>query len=371
MGTLIAVAARPQLGAYMLIASTPLVAGINRGGAVPAIRPNEGLLMIVAAALLLRFALNVRTQGLRFRPSHIDIAITAMCITSSVVPLLWMGIRAHVIEHDDILYSLMIWKYYLIFAVFRSSVHTIRHVRICLWLSLGSAAIVASLAMLQSFGVGTVAHVLTTYYAPYGNVDAVTGSGRAGATLGLPIAVADLLIFNIAVAAGLITTGSRHRVLLCMMAFFFVIGVFAAGEFSGVIGLAIAVIVIAILTRRFSFLVWSMVPVVTAAVALRPVIERRLQGFQSPSGLPTSWEGRLHNLENYFWPELFSGNSWILGIRPAARVVSQRLATGIRLDRERLHVAALGGRAAAAVQLLLLRLGGNARGLSGAPAPPR
>jgi hypothetical protein len=140
--------------------------------------------------------------------------------------------------------------------------------------------------------------------------------------------VADLLIFNIAVAAGLITTGSRHRVLLCLMAFFFVIGVFAAGEFSGVIGLAIAVIVIAILTRRFSFLVWSMVPVVTAAVALRPVIERRLQGFQSPSGLPTSWEGRLHNLENYFWPELFSGNSWILGIRPAARVVSQRLATG-------------------------------------------
>jgi hypothetical protein len=71
-----------------------------------------------------------------------------------------------------------------------------------------------------------------------------------------------------------------------------------------------------------------MVPAVTAAVALRPVIERRLQGFQSPSGLPTSWEGRLHNLENYFWPELFSGNSWILGIRPAARVVAQRLATG-------------------------------------------
>jgi hypothetical protein len=44
--------------------------------------------------------------------------------------------------------------------------------------------------------------------------------------------------------------------------------------------------------------------------------------------LPRSWEGRLHNLESYFWPELFSGNSWILGIRPAARVVSQRLATG-------------------------------------------
>ena len=119
LAALLAVAARPQFGAYLLIASTPLVAGINRGGAVPAIRPNEGLLMIVAAALLLRFALHVRTQDLRFRPSHIDVAITAMCITSSIVPLLWMGIRAHVIEHDDILYSLMIWKYSLIFAVFR------------------------------------------------------------------------------------------------------------------------------------------------------------------------------------------------------------------------------------------------------------
>ena len=198
----------------------------------------------------------------------------------------------------------------------------------------------------------------------------MTGSGRAGATLGLPIAVADLLIFNIAVAAGLIVTGSRHRALLCMMAFFFVIGVFAAGEFSGVIGLAIAVIVIAILTRRLSFLVWSMVPAVTAAVALRPVIERRLQGFQSPSGLPTSWEGRLHNLENYFWPELFSGNSWILGIRPAARVVAQRLATGyVWIESGYTWLLWAGGLPRCSASST--SSGRNARGFSGAPAPPR
>jgi hypothetical protein len=71
------------------------------------------------------------------------------------------------------------------------------------------------------------------------------------------------------------------------------------------------------------------VPVGAFAVfALRPVIDRRLSGFQTVSGLPVSWYGRLHNLQTYFWPQLFSGWSFVLGVRPAARVATASMATG-------------------------------------------
>src|SRR5262249_53800842 len=147
---------------------------------------------------------------------------------------------------------------------------------------------------------------------------------RGGSTLGLPIAVADLMIINLAIAAGLLAFDPRgKRLRLALLAFLFVVGVFAAAEFSGVIGLGIAVLVIAIATRRGSSLFAPVIPVAVVALALRPVIEKRLQGFQSPSGLPVSWEGRLHNLEGYFWPRLFSGDSWLLGVRPAARVATE------------------------------------------------
>jgi len=323
-----AVALYPAFGAYLLIGITPLVAGIDRGAAIPILRPNEALLLIVAVALGVRVALSVKaTAWPRLRLSRLDVAILLVAVTSSVVPLAWIALRGRPIEQDDVLYSIMVWKYYVVFLVFRAAVRSVAEVRACLWLSLTSATIVATLAILQSLGHLGVGAFLSAHYAPYGNVAAVNNN-RGGSTLGLPIAVADLMTFNIAIAVGLLKCRSTLRPLLFAMASLFVIGVFAAGEFSGLIALLLSAVAIALVTRQVRYLGLLPAAAGVAALVLRSVIERRLHGFQSPSGLPTSWEGRLHNLENYFFPQLFSGENWILGVRPAARVVSRTMATG-------------------------------------------
>src|SRR5215218_7777829 len=50
---LLAVALRPELGAYLYLATTPLIVGIARGPSVP-LRPNEILLVLLLGTLFIR-----------------------------------------------------------------------------------------------------------------------------------------------------------------------------------------------------------------------------------------------------------------------------------------------------------------------------
>jgi hypothetical protein len=220
----------------------------------------------------------------------------------------------------------MIWKYYVIFLIFRSVVRSESQARICLWLSMGAAALVAVIAVVQSLQLFGVNAFLETWYAPYGDTSLVTNN-RGGSTLSLPIAVADLMAFNLAIAIGLLKSSQRRWVLIGLISLF-AVGVFASGQFSGVIGLVVAVGAIAVVTGRVRYLAVLPVSLAVALVALKPVVDKRLEGFQSPSGLPLSWQGRINNLENYFIPQLFSHGHWILGVRPAARVATSKIASG-------------------------------------------
>jgi hypothetical protein len=75
-----------------------------------------------------------------------------------------------------------------------------------------------------------------------------------------------------------------------------------------------------IVVSRATRLIGYAIPLVlVGGVVMWPVIQTRLLGFQSASGLPDSWIVRLRNLNTYFWPELGKQGNWILGVRPSAR----------------------------------------------------
>jgi putative peptidoglycan lipid II flippase len=319
--------ARPALAAYLVILVTPLTVGISRGAAIPVLRPNEALAFLVGGTLAARALVNMRTgQWPRFRLGRVEVAIIVMAVANSVVPLLWMTIRRQQITRDDLEYALVLWKFLGLYAIVRSAVITDRQIRRCLWLSVTAACVVALLAILQARGLFGVPGLLERFY----QTGVVTGlqSTRGASTLGLPAATADLCILNLAIVVGLWIRIGRWRPVLAGAAGLLVLGALSAGEFSSAIGLVVGLACIAIVTRKPRLLAIFVPAGLAAGVVLWPVISARLSGFHSASGLPVSWTTRLQNLQTYFWPTLFSHGNFILGVRPAARILDPTQVAG-------------------------------------------
>jgi hypothetical protein len=312
------VLAKPQVAAYLLILLTPLIVSVN--SPVKLLRPNEVLLVLFGVLIAVRWVAHLRT-GERLWPrfDKVDVSLLALGLTSSAVPLLMMLARQRPITSDDLLYSVVIWKLAAEYVIVRSVIKTREQAMRCLWLSLISGAIVCLIGIGQSLGLHSVSDFLAKYYTAQGSTSDVS-DGRGSSLLSLPAAVADLAILNLGIVIAMMSRFNTGRKWLAGLAVLFVLGVVAAAEFSTVIALVVAVLTLVVLSQSWRLLAYAVPVAVIGGALLWPVISLRLAGFHSASGLPVSWETRLSNLRTYFWPQLFSQNNWILGVRPSARV---------------------------------------------------
>lgn len=318
----------PAVAAVAVVATTPLVAGIDRGRLVPALRPNEALVVLLGGMLMLRAVVRLPT-GWRpqIRLSRLEAALVLMAVANSVIPIFFMLLRGRTVEADDISYALVLWKYLAVYLLVRLTVRTDREVGWCLWASILTGSVVGIVGFLQALNLLGVRELLLTYWVPFGYHGALA-QPRGGSTLALPAATADLLIMNLALAAGLWWKDRRRGAVLGGIAMVSILGVLAAAEFSSALGLLVATFCVALALGRLHLLRYVPPALGAAAFVVWPVIAHRLAGFQGPTGLPISWTTRLTNLETYFWPQLFSGWNPVLGVRPAARVVDTYQGTG-------------------------------------------
>jgi hypothetical protein len=316
------VIARPVIAAYSLVLLTPLVVGINAGAVVPVVRPNEALIALFGLAISLRWLWGLRSGGFRWPAiGRVDATIIALAITSSVLPLAMMVVRQRAITSDDLQYCLVMWKLLAEYVIMRSVVKTREQALHCLVLSMAAAAVVCVIGMLQALHLFGVPGLLAKYYAP-NDVTTPLSDGRGSSLLGLPAAVADLAILNLGIAIAMILRGYPRRLWLGGLAALFALGVIAAAEFSTLIGLIVALVALMVLTKAARIAAYAIPVGLVGGVLLWPVIQTRLGGFNSATGLPVSWVNRLYNLRTYFWPVLFSDNNWILGVRPSARIAT-------------------------------------------------
>jgi murein biosynthesis integral membrane protein MurJ len=320
---------RPPVAAYLLIFVTPLVAGISGGSVVPLIRPNEALMVLLGMTIGLRWLARLRTGGIRWpRVDSVEVAVVALGVTTSLVPLGMMLVRQRPITQVDLLYSIVLWKLLAEYIIVRSVISTREQVMRCLWLSMTAAAIVGFIAIAQSAGVGGVPALVAKLTSSASGSDGMVTVARGSSLLGLPAATADLAILNLGIAVAMIARGHPRRIVLGGFVVLYVLTVIAASEFATVIGLVVALIALIVLTRSGRLAVY-MIPVgILGGVLLWPAIELRLSGFHSTAGLPLSWVDRLYNLRTFFWPVLFSDHNWILGVRPTPRVAAPSKAGG-------------------------------------------
>lgn len=317
-----AIVLRPQFGAYLYLFLSPLIVGVARGDLIPILRPNEILVLTIIAALAVRLLLVMLSRRPYRSPMNaMDFAFLCLAVTSSIIPVFWRMARGFPLTQDDILYATVLWKYFFLYRAFRVSITTVPQVMRCLWISMASAAVVAVMGVLQVTELFGVAEFLHTYYdQPFEGPTGVIVE-RGTSTIASSFGLADLMIMNFILAIALLQDRQGPWWVLVSAAAAFLLGCVAAGAFSGIIGLAVAILTFGVIYGNLHRLLIIGIPAAMVAfAALWPVIEQRLAGFRSPSGVPHSWKGRWENLENFFFPELLSNLNWVLGVRPAPRL---------------------------------------------------
>ncbi len=255
----------------------------------------------------------------RLRLDPVSRSFVWFALAASLLPLVFMAARGRPIEMDDLTYAAVMWKFLLLYAVVRLTVRSEREVATALWVSLIAGVLVGVIGIMQSLDLLGVRAMLEPLFAPFGYTDVVS-SARAGSTVGLPAATADLMVLNLVIALGMLYRKPSLAWCLAPMTLVFVVAVFSAAEFSSALGLLIALVCVAVRLRRLDLLKWSVVALPVAIVALWPTIAPRIEDFSSLHGMPTSWLVRYHNLSTYFWPPIVDGTNFLVGVRPAARV---------------------------------------------------
>ncbi len=314
------VVVEPVNAAYAFLLLTPLSAGFERGSVLPVIRPSEALLVLILAAVATRsLADGLHGELPGYEVTRLDVAILAMAVFSSIVPLFWRVARGFRPTSDDLMFATTLWKYLLVFALFRLVVDTPKAVQRCLFAMAAAGSVVAVIAILQSLDLAGVPVLIARIYQE--PLDTVANN-RGSSTLGTSHGVADVMAFNLALAVACIRKGVGRRSVWMGATALFGLACFASGQFSAMFAILVAVIALGVLGGRFWKTVRVAIPSIAVSLALlRPVIEARF-AHTNDSGVPSSWDARRFNLTNYFWPELTRSGNWILGVRPAGRLPS-------------------------------------------------
>ncbi|HXM56514.1 MAG TPA: hypothetical protein VOB72_14055, partial [Candidatus Dormibacteraeota bacterium] len=200
---LVLAARRPALACGLLAVAIPLTAGIARGAALPVLRVNEALLLVVAAGVLAHWL--IRRRPLAF--TGLDVAVLAFCLVGVVVPwavILLTHQSPDVTEWMVVLGPVQYLVVYLLYSRTEFDAADLRRFfQLCMVVSLPVAAV----AVAQALDLAGARDLVSTLYptAPLPSWDAVY---RPASLLGYYSALGAFGLLNFLLALALAVT--RH-----------------------------------------------------------------------------------------------------------------------------------------------------------------
>jgi hypothetical protein len=315
LGLFAVAAMRPVAAVYLYMATLPFLAGIDRDALLPLVRPNEALLaLLVAGVVLGTYFRYVRGDEVDVRIGPLDGPLALFTLLSTLWPVSWLLLRGFQPSIDDLTALLPICKLICLLVLVRATVRSedqvLRLARVITW----PAAVIAVIAVLQTFGFGPILLLLSTYWHAEQSVEEL--AERGGTTFASSIATGDYVVLALALLLALAVRGLIGRVELSLVGLLLGAGTLAAGQFST---WAAAAVVGAALLYQYPLLRAQAVRLLPllglAAVIGLPALITRLSEFGDGFGVPRSWLGRWDNLVNFYLPGL-GDTGWLLGVGP-------------------------------------------------------
>jgi hypothetical protein len=311
------VAWRPVLAVYLYLATLPFIAGFQRGTVIPGVRLNEALfVLLLAGAMAGGYIRALRGAPLQLRLRPLDLPLAAFVVLATVWPIASMLLRNVGPVASDLAAVLPMCKLAALFLLVRTTIRTPTNVQWCIRLIIASAFGVAAIAILQTLSFGPVLSVLTAIDPTASYV-----VDRGATTLMSPTASGDYMLIGLTLlitsgARGLVGRWTRVGAGLVLTA-----GVLAAGQIAiWLAGLVVGALLIwRVPTVRASVI--RFIPLLAVAILIgAAAVGRRLVEFSGGSA-PRSWLVRWDNLTSLYFPKLFGGGGYLIGVSPNSVVV--------------------------------------------------
>lgn len=301
---------RPQWAAYLLAVAFPLTASMVRLPHIANLRPNELLLLLLFALLLLRL-LALWLPLPRF--TWFDAAALALVLGGTLIPLATLYGRGEPVDSDILIIALGPIKNYLLFLVMRLALSRVDQIRRTLAVMLLTSGIISLIGIAQALQVPVIVHLLLTYYPSqqvFANVQTIT---RATSVMGGWNDFGSYLCFVllISVAAMAARVALLPRLLFNGVVALDMVALLLTGSFASMFGLVAGLCLLGLLFRKGSqmlrLLVLLGVSMAGAALLFAPLFVLRLHdqfGGGNQGIIAQSLVYRLHLWQAYFLPAI-------------------------------------------------------------------
>lgn len=308
----------PMLNGYVVIIAIGLTSGMERGGLIPLLIPNE-LALVGSVALLLPYILIVRLRKLAVS-GGIIFSIIVLLAGTIFLPVIIHKLRGVPIGFQDMFSLFSPAQFFILFLLYKYLPRNDTDRRNLVWTMLVMTLVIAVIGLLQAANIPFIWQFLYRWYpSPHLTAAAEIG-GRVTSLLGAWNSLGTFLMFMLLAVRALQASQAIHMNprLLGVFGFIFLACMLASGSYASVGGLVFGVLIIETLDKRMSlrFLLAAAVAGLISYVLLQPLIATRAEYQTSGSEgiVPQTVVFRFHVWKDVFFPIL--ARNWLWGVQP-------------------------------------------------------